>query len=1282
MSSSLRQVARAFLISLVALAASQAQAALTLSIEMNPNPVRPLEVLVAQLTVANDGVAAVNNVVLQATVPASIQSFSANYLTGGGTCTVIVNNSLCDTNEIATWTLGTIPAGSAVTVSMPLFVLGSAVAGTTITLPGNVLVNAVSTVTANAAAVVSTTNALSLAVDEDKDRVASGDTLTYTLSYANRAASSSVTGTTLNFPIPAGTTFVSATGGGTLNAGNVEWALGSLPATQSGTQQVVVTVNGGLPAGTALSVNAATISGSSGVPESASATTVTRVGSGGLVVGIEFNPDPLRPNEQGVAQLTVTNRSGGTLTGVVLQARVPQALTSFSPAYLNGAGTCVVVINNSICDPAELLNWAIGSLPAGGGITLTVPIFLANGTAAGRLLVLEALASADGGTRALNSATVAVDTDGPLSLAVEEDKNPVGTGDLLTYTLIYGNRAASSSITGTTLTFPVPAGTTFVSASGGGTLSGGNVQWALGSLPATQSGNQQVVVSVNNGLAGGTQLGVRAASISGLNSSLVTEAARATAIARVAASRPLVLGVEFNGNPVRPNERGIVQLTVSNRGATPLTGVVLQARVPVSVVSFSANYLTGGGTCIVVSNNSLCDPGELMNWNLGTIAAGGGTTVSVPIFVLGSSAAGRLLVLEALVNDDGTNRTVLQANVAMDTDNPLSLSVSDDKNPVAPGDLLTYSLTYGNRAASSNITGTTLTFPIPAGTTFVSASGGGTLSGGNVQWALGSLAATQSGRQKVVVAVNNDVAPGSVLAVNAASIAGLNSSLVAELARATATTRVAAAPPIALAVEFNPDPARPNEQVVAQLTVSNRGGAPLTGVVVQARVPESFNDFSPAGLTDGATCIVVVNNSLCDPGELLNWNVGTLPTGSGRTLSVVMFVAGAAPVGRVLALETLATDDGTNRAVNERVLAVDTDNPLTLAVNENLDAVPASGTIQYAVTYGNRNTVGSVTGATLRFPLPADALLLGSSGGTIVGGDIVWNLGTLAAGAGGRRNVAVSVPGAVANGNVIRVDAVELQGNIVAGVVPDAQRASAVTRVEATKPLGLSLSLAPDPVVASQTLTATLTVTNNSGGTLTGVVLNARVPTPVNDFSPALLTGGGTCIIIVNNSLCDSTELVNWNLGTLLNGAEVTVSMPMVVTAGTVNGRLITVESRVSDDAGKLSTMERTVLLNPFTDTDADTIAQIFDNCTGRANTSQCDSDFDGYGNRCDGDLNNNNFTNAQDTVLFRTQLGQPSVPPVYNEADLNCNGFVNAQDTTLFRGLLGSPAGPSSLAP
>ncbi len=99
-------------------------------------------------------------------------------------------------------------------------------------------------------------------------------------------------------------------------------------------------------------------------------------------------------------------------------------------------------------------------------------------------------------------------------------------------------------------------------------------------------------------------------------------------------------------------------------------------------------------------------------------------------------------------------------------------------------------------------------------------------------------------------------------------------------------------------------------------------------------------------------------------------------------------------------------------------------------------------------------------------------------------------------------------------------------------------------------------------------------------------------------------------------------------------------------------------------------------------DSDGDGILDTADNCILVPNPSQCDSDNDGYGNHCDADVNNDGFTNGKDSTLFRQQLGQPSVGPIYNRADINCNGFVNGQDTTLFRKRLGLPPGPSGLVP
>lgn len=102
-----------------------------------------------------------------------------------------------------------------------------------------------------------------------------------------------------------------------------------------------------------------------------------------------------------------------------------------------------------------------------------------------------------------------------------------------------------------------------------------------------------------------------------------------------------------------------------------------------------------------------------------------------------------------------------------------------------------------------------------------------------------------------------------------------------------------------------------------------------------------------------------------------------------------------------------------------------------------------------------------------------------------------------------------------------------------------------------------------------------------------------------------------------------------------------------------------------------------TVTLEAAADTDADGRANPRDNCTLHANPDQYDSNSDGYGNRCDGDLNNNLATNAPDLVLFRAAFGSANA-----DADLNHSGSVNAADLVIFRSLFGQPPGPSGLVP
>jgi hypothetical protein len=76
----------------------------------------------------------------------------------------------------------------------------------------------------------------------------------------------------------------------------------------------------------------------------------------------------------------------------------------------------------------------------------------------------------------------------------------------------------------------------------------------------------------------------------------------------------------------------------------------------------------------------------------------------------------------------------------------------------------------------------------------------------------------------------------------------------------------------------------------------------------------------------------------------------------------------------------------------------------------------------------------------------------------------------------------------------------------------------------------------------------------------------------------------------------------------------------------------------------------------------------------------QVDTDGDGNGNPCDGDLNNDTTVNSSDQLVLNTDLKTGSSTPG-SGSDMNCDGAVNSTDQTLLNGQLkiGAP-GPSGL--
>ncbi|HEY1252832.1 MAG TPA: hypothetical protein VGH97_16755 [Thermoanaerobaculia bacterium] len=88
-------------------------------------------------------------------------------------------------------------------------------------------------------------------------------------------------------------------------------------------------------------------------------------------------------------------------------------------------------------------------------------------------------------------------------LTISKSGPPTGTtGSNITYTITYGNTGGAAA-NAVVIHDPVPAGTTFVSATGGGTMAGGVVTWNIGTVPAGTTG-QTVQFTVTVNVANGT----------------------------------------------------------------------------------------------------------------------------------------------------------------------------------------------------------------------------------------------------------------------------------------------------------------------------------------------------------------------------------------------------------------------------------------------------------------------------------------------------------------------------------------------------------------------------------------------------------------------------------------------------------------------------------------------------------------------------------------------------------------------------------------------------------
>src|SRR3989475_171744 len=173
----------------------------------------------------------------------------------------------------------------------------------------------------------------------------------------------------------------------------------------------------------------------------------------------------------------------------------------------------------------------------------------------------------------------------------------------------------------------------------------------------------------------------------------------------------------------------------------------------------------------------------------------------------------------------------------------LALTKSDSPDPVLAGTNITYTLTVTNNGPS-DATGVSLSDAIPAGTSFVSATGGGTLTAGVVGWNLTTI--TSGANKSVTLVVKVDSSRTTNISNTASTTSGVFDPDTTDNTSTPLTTNNTT-PTLAFTKSDSPDPVLAGNNITYTLTVTNNGPSDATGVSLSDAIPAGTSFVSATG---------------------------------------------------------------------------------------------------------------------------------------------------------------------------------------------------------------------------------------------------------------------------------------------------------------------------------------------------------------------------------------------------------------------------------------------------
>lgn len=352
--------------------------------------------------------------------------------------------------------------------------------------------------------------------------------------------------------------------------------------------------------------------------------------------------------------------------------------------------------------------------------------------------------------------------------------------------------------------------------------------------------------------------------------------------------------------------------------------IVLPNDTPLPIDVRVSDPVPAGTSFVAADNGGSLVAGEIV-WDSLTIPANTSLTIGFTVEVESPLAAGRAEIsnqatVEGLsdnvlgVTDTScTPGTGAGAGPCLPTVIPTVASLAPTQKTIAtedgdtagvaePGEQIAYSIVLRNDDGI-DIAGVDVVDPLPPGTSFVSASDGGTLVGNQIEWTGLTVPAQDQRTLQLVVRVLDQVPQGVNTIVNQATANGAPSCVDVSDPNICNPTVLPlgtdVGPGLKQVISENGDVAgvaEPGELIGYRITLTNTGALDATGIDVVDPIPAS-------------TTFVSADAGGIFAGDAVTWTDVTVPAGGSVTLGLVVRVADPVPEG-LDAISNQATADG------------------------------------------------------------------------------------------------------------------------------------------------------------------------------------------------------------------------------------------------------------------------------------------------------------------------------------------------------------------------------------